>query len=92
MNIASSLFAIFFYMLATAMLLHRLRTGNNRRLGTSALILGLFAVVAHGVAAVTAIATPEGADLGLSQLFSLLSGMICLITLTTSLRLSLIHI
>ncbi len=86
MNIASSLFAIFFYMLATAMLLHRLRTGNNRRLGTSALILGLFAVVAHGIAAVTAIATPEGADLGLSQLFSLLSGMICLITLTTSLR------
>mgnify|MGYP000111974946 CR=1 FL=1 len=86
MNIASSLFAIFFYAVATAGLLHGLRSGRSDRLGKTALAFGLAAAVAHGIAAVTAIATPEGADLGLSQLFSLLCGLIGLITLGASLR------
>lgn len=86
MNIVSSVLAILFYTLATASLLQRLRAGSSQKLGHSALALGLIAATAHGVAAVTAIATPQGADLGLSQLFSLLCGLISVITLGASLR------
>lgn len=86
MNIASSLIAILLYLLATAAQARRLRAGSGQQLSRASLTLGLAAMAAHGVAAITAIATPAGADLGLSQLFSLLSGLICVITVSASLR------
>lgn len=86
MNIVSSLIAILLYILATGAQARRLHLGEGQQLGRYALLLGLAAVVAHSFAAVSAIATPNGADLGLSQLFSLLSALICAITLGASLR------
>ena len=86
MNIVSSLIAILLYTLATGAQARRLHLGEGQQLSRSALCLGIVAVAAHGVASVSAIATPMGADLGLSQLFSLLSGLICTITLGASLQ------
>lgn len=86
MNIASSLIAVLLYFLATGAQVRRLRLGNGQQLSRGALCFGAVAIAAHFVAAVSAIATPMGADLGLSQLFSLLTGLICAITLGASLR------
>ncbi|WP_288364442.1 cytochrome c biogenesis protein CcsA [uncultured Spongiibacter sp.] len=66
--------------------MRRLRLGNGQQLSRGALCFGAIAITAHFVAAVSAIAPPMGADLGLSQLFSLLTGLICAITLGASLR------
>ncbi|MEE2651436.1 MAG: cytochrome c biogenesis protein CcsA [Pseudomonadota bacterium] len=86
MNIASSLIAVLLYFFATGAQARRLRLGNGQQLSRGALCFGAIAITAHFVAAVSAIATPMGADLGLSQLFSLLTGLICAITLGASLR------
>ncbi|WP_374973698.1 inner membrane protein YpjD [Spongiibacter marinus] len=86
MNIASSLIAVLLYFFATGAQVRRLRLGNGQQLSRGALCFGALAIAAHFVAAVSAIATPMGADLGLSQLFSLLTGLICAITLGASLR------
>lgn len=86
MNIASSLIAVLLYFFATGAQARRLRLGNGQQLSRGALCFGAAAIAAHFVAAVSAIATPMGADLGLSQLFSLLTGLICAITLGASLR------
>ena len=86
MNIASSLIAVLLYFFATGAQARRLRLGNGQQLSRGALCFGATAITAHFVAAVSAIATPMGADLGLSQLFSLLTGLICAITLGASLR------
>ncbi|NKI16911.1 cytochrome c biogenesis protein CcsA [Spongiibacter sp. KMU-166] len=89
MNTASSLIAIALYLLATLLQVRRLQSDSpsgSQHLSRGSMASGLFAVVSHGVAAVTAIATPQGADLGLAQVLSLLSGLICLIILLTSFR------
>jgi len=82
MNLYSSIAAIIFYTLAAGMQYRSL----NRALSKSSLITGLAAVLFHAIAAITAIHTANGMDLGVIQVLSLITWLICLITVSTSLR------
>lgn len=83
MNVFLSVVAIVLYGLAGSLQIRRIKS-NNGGLVTALLAFG--ALGAHAVAAITAIYTDQGMDLGLPQTLSLISWMICLITLIASFR------
>ncbi|MBQ0796513.1 inner membrane protein YpjD [Zhongshania sp.] len=82
MNLYSSIAAIAFYTIAAGMQYR----GLNRDLSRPSLLTGLAAVLCHAVAAITAIHTVNGMDLGVIQVLSLITWLICLITVSASLR------
>lgn len=83
MNVYLSIAAITLYCAATGLQVLQIKHRNNP---VGATLVGLLAVIAHSLAAITAIHTPNGIDLGLPQTLSLISWVICLVTLSTSLR------
>ncbi|GAA4088570.1 cytochrome C assembly family protein [Zhongshania borealis] len=82
MNAYSSIAAITLYFIA-ASTQYRL---INSPLSYRSLVPGLLATLCHAVAAFTAISTPAGMDLGVIQVLSLITWLICVITLSASLR------
>lgn len=82
MNLYSSIAAIVLYIVAAGMQYRAL----DRELSKSSLITGLAAVLFHAVAAITAIHTDKGMDLGVIQVLSLITWLVCLITVSTSLH------
>ncbi|WP_269619399.1 cytochrome C assembly family protein [Zhongshania sp. BJYM1] len=82
MNLYSSIAAILLYVVATGMQYRAL----DRSLSKSSLITGLAAMLFHAVAAITAIHTAKGMDLGVIQVLSLITWLVCLITVSTSLH------
>lgn len=88
MNTATSLIAIFLYIAATALQVHRMRTNRESANGpgTAALAAGALAMMSHLFAAASAIHTPDGAHLGAIQVMSLVGATIVVITLSASLR------
>ncbi len=84
MNTLSSLVAIAFYLLATAVNVRRLRNTETGTILPTA--LGVIAIASHAVAAASAIYTPFGIDLGIEQVLSLVNGLICTIILLGCIR------
>ncbi|MFT7403161.1 inner membrane protein YpjD [Zhongshania sp.] len=82
MNLYTSLAAIILYI-AAAGIQYRTR---NRALGKPGAIIGMIAVFFHAIAAITAIHTVDGMDLGVIQVLSLVTWLICLIILSASLH------
>lgn len=83
MNLYLSITAIVLYGVATGLQLRQLKLGGGMLPAAS---VGLLAVSLHALAAITAIHTPAGIHLGLPQVASLISWLICLITLSAAIR------
>lgn len=83
MNVYLSIAAIVLYCAASGLQITQIKHRSNP---SWAKPLGFLAVVVHALAALTAIYTPNGIDLGLTQTLSLISWVICLVTLSVSLR------
>lgn len=83
MNVYLSIAAIVLYGLAGGLQIRRIKSSSGEMLPA---LLAFGAVSAHAVAAITAIYTDIGMDLGLPQSLSLISWVICLITLLASFR------
>lgn len=80
----SSAFALTCYFIATGLQLARLsRRGEFSKAGA---IMGGLATISHGYAAFSAIYLPQGLNLGLPQMLSLITWLLCIITLSASLR------
>ncbi|CAA0090176.1 Inner membrane protein YpjD [Zhongshania aliphaticivorans] len=82
MNLYTSIAAIIFYAIATSMQYRAL----NRHLSKASLMTGLAASLCHAMAAFTAINTENGMDLGVIQVLSLITWLICLIILFASMH------
>ncbi|WP_414729703.1 inner membrane protein YpjD [Zhongshania aliphaticivorans] len=82
MNLYSSIAAITLYLVAAGIQYRLINTPISYR----SLAPGLMATVCHALAAFTAISTPVGMDLGVIQVLSLITWLICVITLSASLR------
>jgi ABC-type uncharacterized transport system permease subunit len=82
MNLYSSIAAIILYCLAASIQYRRLHLGISYR----SLAPGIVAAACHALAAFSAIITDRGMDLGVVQVLSLITWLICVITLSASLR------
>jgi ABC-type uncharacterized transport system permease subunit len=82
----ASITAVVFYLAAATyqslILLRRLRAPSQGRF----LALGAVAVLAHGIAAIGTIYTPNGIDLGFFRVLSLIFWFICVIGIISALR------
>jgi len=82
MNLYSSIAAITLYLVAASIQYRSINSPISYR----SLAPGLLATLSHAVAAFTAISTTAGMDLGVIQVLSLITWLICVITLSASLR------
>ncbi len=82
MNLYSSIAAITLYLVAAGIQYRLINTPISYR----SLAPGLMATVCHALAAFTAISTPVGMDLGVIQVLSLITWLICVITVSASVR------
>ncbi|WP_373096207.1 inner membrane protein YpjD [Zhongshania sp.] len=82
MNAYTSIAAITLYLVAAGTQYRLINSPISYR----SLAPGLLATLCHAAAAFTAISTPAGMDLGVVQVLSLITWLICVITLSASLR------